>query len=577
LDRYGTFAIAALTVLATQAKPPRGPAEDRLIVAGLTGHPGGRLVYSERTEPKTLNPLFASDPASRDIIHLITADLVHINRATLATEPGLAKSWKISADGLRYTVELRQGLRFSDGHPFDADDVIFTFQVYLDEKVGSPQRNLWILDGRPVQVRKLDSYRVAFELPVVDAVGERIFDSVPMLPRHLLERAYREGRLQDVWGLRTPPGKIAGMGPFRLKEYVPGQRVVLERNPYYWKSDGAGNRLPYLAEMHVTLAATEDMQAMRFEAGETDLLNRISARNYAALGKQSLRRGYALQDAGVGFEYSFLLFNLASDRAGAWKRLALRRAVSAAIDREAIVRLVYQGYAAPLGSPVAAGNRPWVNQRLTPPAHSLTRARELLAADGFKWRQDGVLLDPDGRVAGFSILVSSNNPERMQAATLIQADLKGLGVPVEVVPLEFRSLVDRVYRTRDYDACISAIASSDADPTVDLNVWLSSSAQHLWNPGQKTPATAWEAEIDRLMWRQMVTRDHAARKGLFDRVQEIAMENLPLIPLATPHLLMGAKKELGNIRAAALDPYALSNVEEIYWRGAGNSAGATGR
>src|SRR5215469_1783973 len=224
--------------------PARGMAEERLVVPGLAGQPGGRMVYAERTEPKSLNPLFAADTASRDVIHRLNADLVHINRTTLATQPELAKSCRISADGLHYTIELRQGLRFSDGHPFDADDVMFTFQVYLDEQIGSPQRSLWMLDDKPIRVRKLGPYRVVFDLPRVNAVGERIFDSVPMLPRHLLEAAYREGRLQDAWGLRTAPNTIAGLGPFCLKQYVPGQRVVLERNPYYWKSDPAGNRLP---------------------------------------------------------------------------------------------------------------------------------------------------------------------------------------------------------------------------------------------------------------------------------------------------------------------------------------------
>ncbi len=249
-----------------------GHAEDYLEVPGLSGRAGGRLVYSERTEPKTLNPLLASDNVSRDIIHRLSADLVHINRATLRTEPALAERCTISPDGLRYTLDLRHGLRFSDGQPFDADDVIFTFKVYLDEKIDSPQRNLWILDGRPVRVRKLDTYRVEFELPRANAVGDRIFDSVPILPRHLLEGAYREGKLLEAWGLGTPPGAIAGLGPFRFKQYVPGQRVVLERNPYYWKRDAAGNRLPYLSELDFSLDGGEDMQVLRFEAGESDMV-----------------------------------------------------------------------------------------------------------------------------------------------------------------------------------------------------------------------------------------------------------------------------------------------------------------
>lgn len=573
---YGTLATAVVLLGGGLTNPLRGAPEERLVVPGFTGRPGGRLTYTERTEPKTLNPIFAADAASRDVIHRLNADLVHINRVTLATEPELAKSCRISADGLHYTVDLRQGLRFSDGQPFDADDVIFTFQVYLDEKIGSPQRNLWVLDGKPIHVRKLGQYRVVFDLPRVNAVGERIFDGVDMLPKHLLETAYREGKLQDAWGLRTAPNAIAGLGPFRLKQYVAGQRVVLERNPYYWKSDAKGNGLPYLAELDFTMAGTEDMQVMRLESGEADLVSRISAKNYTALAKQSERRGYVLTDAGPSFEYSFLFFNLndlpanapasLAARQSTWRRAAFRKAVSAAIDREAIVKLVYQGYADPLGSPVGAGNKPWIDAKLPPPARSLARARELLTADGFRWTREGSLVDPDGKPAGFSVLVSSSNSERREMATLIQADLKALGVQVDVVPLEFNSLLARVYRTHDYEACISAIASSDADPSADLNVWLSSGGSHFWQPNQKTPATPWEAEVDRLMQQQMVTPNHAARKGLFDRAQEIVMENMPLVPLVTPHLLTAAKRDLGNVRGAALDPYALWNVEELYWR-----------
>jgi len=539
-------------------------AEGYLQVSRSSDRAGGRVVYSERTEPRTLNPLLASDSISRDIIHQLTADLVHINRATLRTEPSLAEGWTISPDGLRYIVNLRRGICFSDGRPFDADDVTFTFQVYLDERIGSPQRNLWILDGKPVEVRKLDAYRVEFDLPRVDAVGERIFDSVPILPRHLLEGPYRRGKLLEQWGLHTPPGEIAGLGPFRFKQYVPGQRVVLERNPYYWKRDEAGNRLPYLAELDFSLDGNEDMQVLRFEAGESDLISRISARNYPALETQAPRRGYVLQDAGPGFEWSFLCFNLA--RPGVWQRAAFRRAVSAAVDRDAIVHLIYHGYASPLGAPVAAGNLPWLDRKLSPPPRSLDRARELLAQDGFRWNGAGELRDPDGKDVNFSIIASSTYPERTQMATLIQADLKPLGIRVEVVPLESRSLLDRLTRTRDFEACLAAISSADADPTADLNVWLSSGVTHLWNPSQKAPGTPWEAEINRLMRQQMVTRDYGARKRLFDRVQEIAIENMPVIPLATPHLLMGAKAGLANVRPVSLDPYAIWNVEEIYWQ-----------
>jgi len=551
-----------------------GASEDLLVVPGLTGHPGGRLVFAQRTEPKTLNPAIAGDNASREVLHRTMADLIHINRESQQTEPALAKSWTVSADGLRYVLELRQGLRFSDGHPFDAGDVVFTFQAMMDDKVDSPQRDLLILEGKPIVVREIDAYHVAFELPQPYAAAERLFDGFSILPRHRLEQAWRAGKLAEAWSLRTPPAEIAGLGPFRFKEYAAGQRIVLERNPYYWKADKAGNRLPYLEEVDFLFAGTEDMQVMRFQSGESDVIGRVSAQNYSVLEKDQERRGYSLQNLGPGLEYNILFFNLNGLSQPFLHRRGFRQAVSLAIDREAIVRLVYLGFAAPLSGPVPPGNKAWIDAKLPRPVRSLARARELLAADGFSSSPDGVLTDSQGRRVEFSIVTSSGNPERIQMATLIQDDLKQLGMDVHVVPLEFRSLLDRVLRTHDYEACLLSLVGADADPNVDMNVWLSSGGNHLWNPQQKSPATAWEAEIDGLMRRQMVTRKYAERKPLFDRVQELAMENLPLVPLVSPNILVGAKKGLENFRPAVLEHYTLWNIEELCWRGAPSGPGA---
>ena len=528
----------------------------------------------------------AADVPSREVIHRIMADLIHINRESQQTEPALAKSWTVSADGLRYTLELRQGLRFSDGHPFSADDVIFTFQVFLDEKLHSPQRDLWILDGKPIVVRKLDTYKVAFELPKPNAVAERLFDSVSVLPRHRLEKLWREGKLAEAWGPQTPPGEIAGLGPFRLKEYSAGQHLTLERNPYYWKAAESGARLPYLAEVTFLFAGTEDNLVLRFQAGETDVISRLSARNYAVLEKDRERRGYVLRNLGPGFEFNFLFFNLndlppqstthsttpMAARLATFRRLAFRRAVSAAIDRDAMVRLIYLGRAAPLAGPVPPGNKAWIDSRIPPPVRSIARARETLAADGFKWATDGALLDPEGHPVEFSIVASNSSAERLQMATLIQDDLKPLGMRVNVVPLEFRSMLERLQGSHDYEACVLGLQSTDADPNPDMSTWLSSGGNHLWHPAQKAPATAWESELDGLMRQQMVTPKYAERKRLFDRVQELVVQNLPVIPLVSPDILVGAKKNLGNFRPALLDHYVLWNIEELYWQAPGAGA-----
>jgi len=462
-------------------------------------------VVSLRAEPKTLNPLIATDAPSREVIGVMQADLIHINRATQLTEPALAKSWKVSADGLQYTLKLRRGLRFSDGHLVGADDVVFSFQLYLDESVHAPQRDLLIVGGKPIGVRKVDAQTVVFELAKPYGAAERLFDGLAILPRHLLYNLHKEGKLGQSWTLTTPAEQIAGLGPFRLKEYVPGQRLVLTRNPNYWKTDSRRNRLPYLEEIVFLFVPSADAQVLRFQSGETDLISRVGADNFAVLSREP--RGYAMTDIGPGLEYNFLFFNLndlgtkaTAEQAHkqAWfKEVRFRQAVSSAVDREGIVRLVYRGRGAPLWGSVTPGNRRWVDAALPRPPRSLDRARELLRTAGFRWKEgsggEPVLLDPQGSPVEFSIITSSSNADRMKMATIVADDLKQLGMHVQVVPLEFRSLIDRVFQTKDYEACLLALASFDADPNSDINVWLSSGGSHLWNLGQAHPATPWEA------------------------------------------------------------------------------------
>jgi peptide/nickel transport system substrate-binding protein len=547
--------------------------EQRMVTDGAPGHAGGRLVVALRSEPKTLNPALAVDETSREVIRCLTADLIHINRGSLKTEPSLAKSWNVSRDGRQYTLELRRGLHFSDGEPFTADDVIFSFQVYLDEKVNSSQRDLLVVGGKAIVVVKVDAYTVRFELAQPYAAAERLFDGVAILPRHLLESSYRSGSFSQAWSLSMPPNQFAGLGPFRLKEYVPGQRVVLERNPYYWKADRAGKPLPYLNEVVFLLVPSEDAQVIRFESGDTDVLSRFSAENFVVLQKQQSLKGYHLDDLGSGLEYNFLFFNL-NDLAPkglpeiakkqAWfQDVRFRQAVSAAIDRDGIVRLVYGGRAAPIWDQATPGNKLWVDEKIAHPARSLEHARELLRSAGFSWNT-GALVDPHGNPVEFSILTSSSNAQRMKMATIIQDDLSHLGMSVQVVPLEFHAMVDRLQNSYNYEAAVMGLVSGDADPTSEMNVWLSSGETHLWHPSQDKPATPWESEMDRLMEQQMVTLDYATRKRLYDRVQEIVAENLPVICVVSPNILVGAANRVGNFHAAILVPYALWNIEQLY-------------
>ena len=549
-------------------------AGDWMVTDNPVGHTGGRLAVALRSEPKTLNPVLAVDETSREVIHCLTADLIHINRGSQKTEPALAKSWSVSRDGRQYTLQIRRGLRFSDGQPFDADDVIFSFQVYLDEKIDSPQRDLLIVGGEPIVVQRLDSYTVRFQLAQPYAAAERLFDSVAILPRHLLESAYRKNNFSDTWSIATAAPQFAGLGPFRLKEYVPGQRIALERNPYYWKQDRNGVRLPYVDEIDFLFVPSEDAQVIRFQSGDTDILSRFSADNFAVLEKQEAAKGYRVRDLGPGMDYNFLFFNLndvsAKDlpevaRKQAWfQDVRFRQAVSAAVDRDGIIRLVYSGRATPLWGHVTPGNKLWGDAQLPHPAKSLERGRALLKSAGFSWKADGSLADSRGSPVEFSILTSSSNAQRTKMATMIQDDLAQLGMKVHVVALEFGAVVNRLMKTHDYEACIMGLASGDADPTPEMNVWLSSGDTHLWHPKESQPATPWEAEIDGLMQRQLITLDYAKRKRLYDQVQEIIAQNVPIICLASPNVLVAAKNRVANFQPAILDSYTLWNVEQLY-------------
>jgi peptide/nickel transport system substrate-binding protein len=558
------------------APQPLRPGEEVLITQGEVGRSGGRLVASLRSEPKTLNPVTALDLPSKQVIGLMAADLIHINRLTQRTEPALAKSWKVSADGRRYILQLRHGLRFSDGHPFDADDVVFSFQVFLDERAHSAQRDLLTVGGKPVTVRKIDAYTVQFELAQPDAAAERLFDSVAILPQHLLQKSFQEGKIPEAWNLTTPPAQIAGLGPFRLKEYVPGQRIVLERNPNYWKASQGSQRLPYLDEIVFLVVPSEDAQVVRFEAGDIDVISPLSAENFSVLAKDQQVRGYKLYDVGPGLQYEFLFFNL-NDAAPKdpqsiapkrewFRQVSFRQAVSAAIDREGIVRLVYQGRATSLWEQVTPGNKLWMNPAIPHPAQSLPKARELLKAANFSWKDDGTLVDSHGRTVEFTIIVNPGNAQRMKIATITQDDLSQLGMRVHVAPLEFGALMNRIFETFDYEACVLGLLASDADPNPEGGVWLRDGSMHVWDLRRTSPPAAWEAEIDRLMREQLTTLNYQSRKRLYDRVQQLVAENLPLICLVSPNILVGAKKNLGNFQPANLTDYTLWNAEELFFR-----------
>ncbi len=550
--------------------------EDFQEVKCPIGHAGGQIVISQRSEPKTLNPLLAMDGASREIIGLLSADLIHINRYSQQTEPALAMSWTLSSDRRRYTLHLRRGVRFSDGHPFDADDVVFTFQCYLDERIHSPQRDLLVISGSPISAQKIDEYTVVFALAQPYAAAERLFDSIAILPRHLLQQTYAEGKLATVWGLNTPPEQIAGLGPFRLKRYVPGQYIVLERNPYYWKKDAQGQVLPYLDRIESVFVANSGAEAMRFEAGETDIVDRLDAADFSVLEKDEKQRHFHLYDLGPGLEYDFLFFNQNTLAAARWPTLVseqswfqqteFRRAISSAIDRDSIVRLAYLGRARPLSVQVTAGNKLWFDAEIPAPTRSLERSREMLRSSGFRWSSGGSLISASGTPVAFSIALNAGKPEMAQMAGLIQQDLKELGIAVTLDALDFHTFLDRIFTNFRYESAIIGLVDGDSDPNSELNVLSSKGSAHVWSLQSVNTPPVWQLEIDRLMQEQLTVSNYQERKQIFDRVQRILWENVPVICLISPDILVAAKDRIGNFRPAILSSHTLWNADQLFIR-----------
>jgi peptide/nickel transport system substrate-binding protein len=529
---------------------------------------GGTLVVAQTGEPKTLNPMMAADVATRDVLAVVSADLIHINRRTLQTEPALARAWTVSPDGRQYTVTLRDGLRFSDGAPLTADDVVFTFGVYLDERVNAPQRDLLLIGGKPLSVTKLSPVAVRFDLPVPYAPGERLFDSFWILPKHKLERAYAEGRFAQAWTLGAPAVDLATPGPFRLKQYVPGQRLVFERNPFYWKRDEFDRPLPYLDRLEVTFAADQNAQLLRLMAHEVGAAGRLRPEDFARLEQTPFLDA---RDAGPGLEYNFLFFNWnAPSPMAAWFRsLKFRQAVAHAIDREALVRLVYQGKGSALDSQVTPANRIWRADGVTQYAHDPAASSRLLQEAGYRRDAGGALVDAGGQPVEFSLMVSASSQPRRKMATLIQEDLARVGIRVRLQPTEFGVMMDAVLKTRRFDAALWALSSGDADPNSDMNVWTSGGSMHVWDLGPSGPPRvkeSWEADVDRLMGAQMIATAFKARKAAYDRVQQLVTGNLPVIFLVSPHVLAAGDRNLGNFEPAATDPVLLWNAERLFWR-----------
>jgi peptide/nickel transport system substrate-binding protein len=527
---------------------------------------GGMLIASIRSEPRTFNRYVDNSAAADATTALTQAKLVRINRKTEELEPWLAERWTTSPDGRTFTLTLRPGVTFSDGAPFTSADVLFSFAAVYDPKLQSNLSSGLRVQGKPLQVTAPDPATVVITLPAAFTPGLRLLDNLPIVPKHQLEPALKAGTFADAWGVTNGPGHMAGLGPFVVSEYVPGQRVTLTRNTRYWRKDAAGGPLPYLDGVVLEIASGQDAEVQRLESGTIDLLTQADIRpqDYATVKRLRDRGALTLIDVGTGVDPNVLWFNLAKTRPGRayLQKAEFRQAVSYAVDRDAIVNSVYLGAAVPVYGPVTPGNRVWFSEAAPKYPHDLARARALLATIGLTDRNaDGMLEDAAGAPVRFSILTQGGHI-RAQTATVIQEHLRQAGIVVDVVPLDFPSIAQR-WQSGDYDSIYFGFQASAMDPAMNLDYWLSSGSSHVWNPEQKTPATPWERRIDDLMQQQVAAPTLDERRRLFAEVQKIFGENLPGIYFIAPKVSVATNPRVAGAEPALLDPKILWNPDTL--------------
>jgi len=516
----------------------------------LLGHvlaQGGELRFCLRTEPKTFDPLKVEDDASNAIRYLTGGVLVRLNRQTQDLEPELAQSWKVSKDGRQITFKLRSGLSFSDGSPFSAEDVAYTMQQLMDPALHSPTGDAFRSGTGNVETKVLSPTLISVTFPAAVAGLDRLFDQVAIMSAH------------------SPKKEMAVLGPFVVADYKPGATVLLQRNPNYWKTDAQGHKLPFLDSIRLDIQPNRDVEMLRFKRGELDLINALDSEYFDKLATSSPQ---LVHDVGPSLDSEQIWFNqVARAPIPGYKKTwfhsaTFRRAISAAINRDDLSRVVFHGHAQPAAGPVSPANKFWFDSKLKAEPHNPDAAIKALQGEGFRL-ENGTLKDPNGNAVVFSIITNAGNKYRERMATMIQEDVRKIGIQVNVVTLDFPSLIERMAQTFDYEVVLLGLTNVGLDPNEQMNVWLSSAENHQWNPQQKSPETAWEAEIDRLMRTQAASADPKRRKDAFDRVQEIVAEQAPFVYLVNRNALSAISAAVHGASPVILSPQTFWNAERL--------------
>ena len=547
------------------------------------GTRGGALTFATISEPLTFNLAIATDASSSGVLGYLFEGLTETSWLTDEVEPALAESWEHTADGLTWTFHLRTDVEWHDGEPFTAHDVAFTFNriIYNYDIPASsrPAFHFRVFDEEtrkweesPMTVRAVDDYTVECILPAPFAPFLRSMGTA-IYPKHILEQYVDDGAFADTWGIETDPAEIVGTGPFTIESYVPGERVVMRRNPNYWMKDDAGNGLPYLDRVvHIIVPALED-ELISFRAGESDY-HGVLGEELAALEPLQEAENFTIYRRGPAFGTTFLGFNmnpgsnpetgqpyLSPEKLKWFSNKEFRQAVAHLIDKETIIADVQHGEGYPQWSSISPAAGDFHNPDVRKYEYDLDRANDIL--DGLGWVDtdgDGIREDDDGNPIAFTMVTNTGNTVRGTVGEIVHEAMGKAGLRVDYELIEFGDMVTQLTSSYDWETLIIGFTGGP-DPYGGITFWHSAEGLHMWNPNQAEPATEWEAEIDELYVKGSQELDRARRVEYYHRAQEIAAENVPVIYTTLSERLGAVRNVFGNVAPTL---YGLWDIRYLY-------------
>lgn len=539
---------------------------------------GGSLVASTIGEgPKTFNPFNTKDNISAMMSEIMYDGLLTTHPVTGQPIPKLAKSF--SVNGNDYIIHLRHGIKWSDGKPITADDVVFTWQNIIFDGFGNTStRDSIIIDGKLPTVKKIDDYTVEFKTPQPFAPFIRML-STSIAPKHIFEPAVKKGKeyFETFLSTNIDPKILVTSGAFKLKEYVPAQRVVFERNPNYYMINKNNQKLPYLDKLVYLIVGDINNEVLKFEGGELDTIG-LQGANVARFKELEKHSNFKVYNLGPDTGTMFVSFNLNNrkDKNGKYfvdlkkqrwfQDKNFRQAVDYAIDRKNMVLNIANGLAAPLYTAESL-NSIYLNKNLKPYDRNIEKSKDLLKKSGYWWDKKGHLMDKFGNHVEFNLFTNAGNTEREAIGVMVKQDLEDLGMKINFKPIEFNSLVNKLVNTSDWDIVIMGLTGSPLEPNGGKNVWMSNGTLHMFNQRPagytKDDRYSWEKELDYLYTQGALATTFEARKKFYDEYQKIVYEEKPFVYIYSPLRITAIRTKFKNVFPTSLGGVTY-NIEEIY-------------